>query len=306
MIKAAIIGADTPESGELIRLLINHPEVEVVALIASANEGNPITSVHHGLYGETNLKFSAKLPSAKEMDILFVNIRPKEFPALADLKSANPRLLIVLMQGIDGIPRDMETPVYGLSEINRKPLVRGATVATVPSPIASASLVALYPLALNMLLNPTLRINVKAPEDVVREQTEISKKEIEMMLHDVQRSFESPVNIETSLSDSERAMELEISLDCNIDLEHILKMYDIYDDHRFAFHVSGRLSCADVGGTEKCLFNISKKTPSLLSIRIVADPRMRGASGEAVHIMNLLCALHEKTGLSLKASAYSE
>ena len=70
MIKAGIIGGAGYTAGELIRLLLNHPETEIVFINSSSNAGNRITDVHEGLYGETDLRFTDQLP-LDEIDVLF-------------------------------------------------------------------------------------------------------------------------------------------------------------------------------------------------------------------------------------------
>ena len=70
MIKVGIIGGAGYTAGELIRLLINHPEAEIVFINSSSNAGNKITDVHEGLYGETDLVFTDELPLDK-IDVLF-------------------------------------------------------------------------------------------------------------------------------------------------------------------------------------------------------------------------------------------
>ena len=70
MIKVGIIGGAGYTAGELIRLLLNHPEAEIVFVNSSSNAGNKITDVHEGLYGETDLTFTDELP-LDEIDVLF-------------------------------------------------------------------------------------------------------------------------------------------------------------------------------------------------------------------------------------------
>ena len=304
MIKVAIFGADSPKGGELARILLNHPEVEMTALVAPGQEGKNVTAVHHGFYGEEPLYFTSIFPSPKDTDVLFVASGNAPAEQLASLKKENPDLITIFMEPSEEYRSIGETPVYGLPEINRKPLVRGATAAVIPSPPASATLVALYPLAVNMILNSSLRIEVTMPEDMMGAEIRKAENEIEEMLVSVQKSFEKKIELPVKPSPSTRSMEIDIDLDCSINLEHILELYDMYDDHRFAFPVSGRLSCSDIKATQKCLFTISKPSESTLHIQGVADPRMRGGAGEAVHVMNLLCGLHEKTGLGLKTSDF--
>ena len=78
MIKAGIIGGAGYTAGELIRLLLNHPETEIVFINSSSNAGNRITDVHEGLYGETDLRFTDQLP-LDEIDVLFLLYRPRRY-----------------------------------------------------------------------------------------------------------------------------------------------------------------------------------------------------------------------------------
>ena len=70
MIKAGIVGGAGYTAGELIRLLINHPDTEIIFINSSSNAGNRITDVHEGLYGECDLRFTDKLP-LNDIDVLF-------------------------------------------------------------------------------------------------------------------------------------------------------------------------------------------------------------------------------------------
>ncbi|MDE5790263.1 MAG: N-acetyl-gamma-glutamyl-phosphate reductase, partial [Muribaculaceae bacterium] len=83
-----------------------------------------------------------------------------------------------------------------------------------------------------------------------------------------------------------------------------LKAYEIYDDHNFSFAVTSPVKLDDVKGTEKIIISLSRSKDGVLSIHSVADGRLRGSAGEAVHVMNLMFGLHEKTGLYLKPYAF--
>lgn len=300
MIKVAITGADTPQAGELIRILVNHPEVILTHLSAPGKEGVSVAEVHHGLIGEANLKFSGPLASTPDCSVVFVcgnSMTAAEFSAL---RFAHPDIRTIIVDEIPGLDAERAGVVYGLPEINRKPLVRGAVAATVPSPAASATLVPLYPLALHMLLNDSLRIRINGPKSI-KESTEKSRQEIFRMLTETQRSFENKAEIEFSANDSENLLEAEIELSCPVTIGQIMEIYEIYDDHNFAFPLTRSFSDKETIGTDKCVFTLQKPDDSTLRIISRADAKMRGGAGEAVHIMNLLFGLHEKTGITLKA-----
>lgn len=305
MIKVAITGADSPQAGELLRILVNHPEVIITTLSAPGKEGLTVTSVHHGLIGEEKMNFSGPLPMTPDCDVVFIcgnSMTAAEFSAL---QLARPDLRTILIDSIPNLDYERMGVVYGLPEINRKMLVRGAVSARVPSPIASPILAALYPIAMNMLLNNSLVIEVNAPSDVISKEKASAEKEIEGVLNNNQPSFTKHIELKAVESDNERAMRSVITLSCPIALEQIQDIYEIYDDHNFAFPIISSSAENEVMGTNKCVITYSKPDDSTLKIEAVADPRLRGGAGEAVHIMNLLFGLHEKTGLALKASSYN-
>lgn len=304
MIKAAVSGADTPIAGELLRILVNHPEVEIVSISAPGKEGVSALSVHHGLIGEAPLFFSTRRAATSKCDILFVGGPEMSAAELYALKLARPELKIVLLSPMPELDESAAGFVFGLPEINRKLLVRGSTAAYVPAAPASAVLVPLYPLACHMLVNASLRIEVTAPDDIIALHAAAAAIQIENTLSEVQLSFRGMPRINFKPSGNDRLMTADITMECGVDMPNIAEIFEMYDDHNFAFPVLSDAVPKETAGTEKCVFSIRKTDDRNLCIRSVADPRMRGGAGEAVHIMNLLFGLHEKTGLSLKASEF--
>lgn len=303
MIKVAISGAETPQAGELLRILVNHPDVEIVALLAPGFEGQQARFVHHGLLGEEPMAFTSVMP--EKTDILFMADSAVSPAFLTRLHTKRPDLKIILLSGAGQGEEDGSEIVFGLPEINRKLLVRGASVAGVPSPMASLALVPLYPLALNMLLDGDISLKISVPADL--DNADIihrSTNEINAILGEVQKSFSGKVSLSVLPPLSKRGMELTAEMRCPIGMEHLMQLYEIYDDHHFAFVVNAPVRLDDVKGTEKCVVSVSMPEEGLLRIHAVADGRLRGSAGEAVHIMNLMCGLHEKTGLALKPYAY--
>lgn len=300
MIRAAIFGAETPLSGELIRILAMHPDVEIIGVQADNLGGVALSDIHHGLIGETSLQFSAHLdPGDAHMvfaDATVCNVHPMIQAAIA---GAGPK---VVVYGASSATLPDDACVYGLPEMNRKALVRGAMAAVVPMPFASMALVALYPFASNLLLNGTIDIEVGAPESLI-EETDLPKaeKEIKQYLENTQRSYTGDVRIYAKASDARRSSLMKIKLRCPLLTEQAIRLYDCYDDHRFAFATTKPISVSEVAGTDKCVISIGKEDADSVTLTAAADCRMRGGAGEAVHIMNLMFGLHEKTGLYLKA-----
>lgn len=316
MIKVAISGADTPVAGELVRILVNHPDVEIVSLIAPGHEGKQLQSIHHGLLGEVSLTFSGSFKPSSA-DILFLaepNIKVSE---ILRLRKAYPELKVVVLQPpVNNIEQENEKDeiegeenakelVFALPEINRKPLVRGAGSAVIPNPLSSLALVPFYPLALNMLLSGDITLNISAPEDIVAEENlNRSIREISATLTEAQRSFHGEIKFNMLPPTSKRGIELTASIPCPLDMEHTMKAFEIYDDHSFSFPVTTPVKLDDVKGTEKIIFSLYLNKDGQLNIHSVADGRLRGSAGEAVHVMNLMFGLHEKTGLYLKPYAF--
>lgn len=305
MIKVAITGADTPDAGELIRLLAMHPDVDIVAAQAAGLEGKPLTGTHHGLIGETTLCFTGSIDCSR-LDVLFVCRDSMSMAEFAQLRIKRPDLKVIMLENISGLDRERHGIVYGLPEINRKLLVRGATSAVVPESFASMALVALYPFALNLLLAGDITISVAAPQAII-EQTDLSAvvSEIEEQLREAQKSFSGSVTIEVHPAASRRSALMDVSFDCTLSLQQMLDLYEMYDDHRFSFVTTAPVGVSEVAGTNKCVITVAKADPGRVSLGVAADCRLRGAAGEAMHIMNLMCGLHERTGLALKAIDYT-
>lgn len=300
MIKVGIEGGDTPIAGELIRILINHPDVIISAISCSEMAGIPVSVKHHGLIGEGELKFTRNI-DYDSIDTLFI-CRPDSRQS-REQAYANPNLNVIdLSENRDsGVHPDI---VFGLSEIYRKNMVRGAKKIIVPTSVESMALVALYPLACNLLLSDTIEIKGSVPADLIIENLNVGKV-ISTHLAAAQQSFASDIVTEITPSEHRRVAEMSIMLNCAISSDQIRQIYDgMYNDHNFTFMADRKPDTTEVNGTEKCIFYISRPTPERLDIDVIADARMRGGAGEAVHILNLLHGLHEKTGLSLKTSDF--
>lgn len=323
MIKAAIIGGAGHRAGELIRLLINHPDVEIIRVHNPAQAGRRVCELHHGLTGETDLRFTA------DIDLTGIDVA---FSCLPKGESAELLSHITLPQTLRFIDlsSDFRTPgsesdfVYGLSELNRKPMVRGALHVATPGSVAMAVELALLPLAKNLMLNSPIHITAitgttdteTAPESVIdfeyrHDNVSLSRAfvhpqldEIKATLRSLQSSFSAPVNILSFGGSFPRGTLVAAYMDCPIELSQIRQLYeDYYSDHNFTFIVDRRVDIKDVTNTNKCLIRI-EKTDGRLLVTAAIDNLLKGASGNAVHCMNLLFGLHERVGLMLKGSAY--
>ena len=318
MIRTPILGGSDLDAGELIRILTGHPDVEIIAVQASGLEGRQISSHHNGLIGERLPSFSASFSPGK-CDVIFVcgpAIGADDFARLRETAGADTKIICfnapldsdgracyAPLSKSEGVATaDTTVGVYALPEINRKQLVRGAANAFLPSAFASMALVALYPLALNMLLKGDIELHFSAPEEIIS-RTDIREveEEINGVIAEIQKSYDGRISIRTEKSPTRRSAQMTSVFNCTVNSEHLLEIYEIYDDHNFSFAVDRIPGVSEVAGTDKCIVSVEKPEESTMRLGCVADCRLRGASGEAVHVMNLLCGLHEKTGLALKA-----
>ena len=321
MIKAGIIGGAGYTAGELIRILLNHPDVELIWVNSSSNAGNPISSVHQGLIGETDLIFTSSTPF-NEVDVIFFCTPHGESKKFIESHDIPEDLKIVDLSQDFRLEGDHDF-IYGLPEINRKYIIRGKRVAN-PGCFATAIQLALLPLAKNLLLNRDINItaitgstgagvkpNATSHFSWRNDNISVYKPfkhqhlaEIKQTLKSLQNSFNSEINLIPMRGCFSRGIFVAAYLDCPIALDEIKKLYeDYYDDHRFTFISDKMPDLKDVVNTNKCIIHLEKEGNKLLIISVI-DNLLKGASGQAVHNMNLLFGLHERVGLQLKASAF--
>ena len=306
MIRVGIAGADTAMAGELIRILINHPDVELCSAFAPGKVGRKVAAIHHGLAGECDLDFSPDINPAK-LDAIFIDAHSDVADRFRMNTDRWPDLRIIDMSHCPSLDFEALDMAYGLPEINRKKLVRGCRRAVVPRSVAAAAIIGLYPLARHLLLKDTVTVDYACPHDIdTPEKADMARQEIKHVLHKTQNSFDGEVtlrHLEEEVSD--RGLKVVVDLPCSLDINEVFRLFDdCYSDHNFTFMVSSAMPGYEVEGTQKTLVTLQKPTPGSLTVTVVADCRMRGGAGDAVHIMNLLFGLHERTGLSLKAHKY--
>ena len=321
MIKAVIIGGAGYTAGELIRILLNHPDVELIWVNSNSNAGNPVSSVHQGLIGDTDLIFISS-PPFNEVDVIFFCTPHGESKKFIESHDIPEDLKIVDLSQDFRLEGDHDF-IYGLPEVNRKYIIRGKRVAN-PGCFATAIQLALLPLAKNLLLNSDINITAitgstgagvkpSATSHFSWRNDNISVykpfkhqhlAEIKQTLKSLHNSFNSEINLIPMRGCFSRGIFVAAYLDCPIALDEIKKLYeDYYDDHRFTFISDKMPDLKDVVNTNKCILHLEKEGNKLLIISVI-DNLLKGASGQAVHNMNLLFGLHERVGLQLKASAF--
>ena len=322
MIKVGIIGGAGYTAGELIRLLINHPDVEIVFINSTSNAGNRITDVHEGLYGETDMRFTAEIP-LNEIDCLFFCTAHGDTRKFMESHVVPEQVKIIDLSMDYRIKSEEHDFVYGLPELNRRAICSARHIAN-PGCFATCIQLGVLPLAKHLMLNSDLHVNaitgstgagVKPSStshfswrndniSIYKPFTHQHLAEINQSLVQLQNSFTSQINFIPVRGNFSRGIFATTYLDCKVELSEIQRIYEeYYDDHSFTFIVDKNPDLKQVVNTNKCLIYLQKYEDKLLIVSMI-DNLLKGASGQAVHNMNLLFGLEETVGLHLKPSAF--
>lgn len=322
MIKIGIIGGAGYTAGELIRLLLNHPDAEIVFVNSTSNAGNMITDVHSDLFGETDLRFTDRLP-LESIDLLFFCTAHGDTRKFMESHTIPENLKIIDLSMDYRIENGEHDFVYGLPELNRRRICNSRHVAN-PGCFATCIQLAVLPLAKHLMLNSELHVSAitgstgagvkPSPTShfswrndnisIYKPFTHQHLQEIRQSLHQLQNSFEGNISFIPMRGDFSRGIFATTYIDCKIELSEIRRIYEeYYDDHSFTFITDTNPSLKQVVNTNKCLLYLQKHENKLLIVSMI-DNLLKGASGQAVHNMNLLFGLEETVGLHLKPSAF--
>ncbi|MCX4263997.1 MAG: N-acetyl-gamma-glutamyl-phosphate reductase [Muribaculaceae bacterium] len=321
MIRAGIIGGAGYTAGELIRLLINHPQTEIAWIHSTSNAGNPVTDVHGGLFGETDLKFSDKHP-LDETDVVFLCSGHGKSSGFWQ-ENALPENVKVIDLAQDF--RDESCGyVYGLPEVNRD-RIRKATKVANPGCFATAIQLALLPLAAAGRLHGDVAITgitgstgagVKPGAtthfswrndnlSVYKPFNHQHLKEIGMTLANLEPGCDAELCFIPVRGDFPRGIFVTATVSLpDMGTDEVRALYnDFYKDAAFTFVHPAGVDLKQVVNTNKALVQLVKQGDKLLVVSVI-DNLLKGASGQAVQNMNLMFGLDERTGLALKPSAF--
>lgn len=290
MIKAGICGAQGDVAAALIKILIFHPDVNIIWIYDDVLSTR-LDTLYRGLTGDTSLSVVNELPATawSDVDVVFVVTKPHR--CVLDVAAMPDGLKLVDLTGEYNLDDEV---TYGLSEINRKLMVRDSRWVAVPGAVAHVAELAVLPLAKNLMITSHVGVNVRAAAAVDNS----SKKEIERLVRGVQASFNGEVSLTFTPAESMKtAIVVEVSLPCSTGIEMLGELYENYfDDHNFTYIIDTPPQPAHVLGTNKCLMHL-EHAAGRLTITAAIDARLKGAAGTAVHDMNLLFGLHERVGL---------
>ncbi len=310
MIRAGITGGTAAAAGEIIKLLVNHPDVEIIWVEAPEAEGAFIHQIHKGLRGETYMRFCSR-GNLDDINVLFLcQTTPQEALRYLTGRQIPENLRMIDLSGdFTQASLSDESPwVYALPELNRKPLVRGATRAAVPGAMATAVLLGLLPLAKHLMLNADIHISAVVPDADAEPGEALAllehedDGEITQTLKSIQNSFRSPMFYVVTAGGWTRGISVVMYLRCNVTEAELNNIYDTYyEDHSFTFLSDSVPNLSEVVGTGKCIINLQKIGDRLV-ITTAIDDVLKGSAATAVHAMNLLFGLQERVGLMLIAA----
>lgn len=321
-IRVGIIGGAGYTAGELCRLLLNHPAVEIVFVNSESNAGNLLTEVHEGLYGETEMRFTDQLPFEQVDVVFFCFGHGKSTRFLSEHYIPADVRIVDLAQDFRLVAEDNDY-VYGLPELNGMQL-RGAQHVANPGCFATCIQLGLLPLAAAGLLEDDISVNaitgatgagVKPGStthfswrtgnmSIYKAFCHQHVPEIMQSLRKLQPSFDGAVDFIPYRGDFPRGIFATEVVRCDRPEEEIAQLYrDFYSEAPFTHYVDRPLDMKQVVNTNKCLLHTERHGDKLL-ITSCIDNLLKGASGQAVQNMNLMFGLEETAGLLLKSVAF--
>ena len=322
MIKVGIIGGAGYTAGELIRLLLNHPDVEIQFVNSSSNAGNKIVSVHEGLYGETDLVFTDELP-LDEIDVLFFCTAHGDTRKFMESHQIQEGLKLIDLSMDYRLKSDDHDFIYGLPELNRRAICHSQHVAN-PGCFATCIQLGLLPLAKHSLIQSDVMVNAITGSTGAGVKPSTTSHfswrnnnmsiykpfqhqhipEVKQSLAQLQEGFNANIDFIPYRGDFARGIFATLVVKCDLDEEQLYQLYeDYYAEDSFVFMIHENIDLKQVVNTNKCLLHLEKHDDKLLIVSCI-DNLLKGASGTAIHNMNLMFNLEETVGLKLKPSAF--
>ena len=324
-VRAGIVGGAGYTGGEMLRLLINHPQVEIVFAHSKSNAGNLVSDVHADLFGDTDLKFSGEL--SQDIDVLFLCVGHGDAKKFLAANAVDERIKIIDLSQDFRLSENSQaagrTFIYGLPELNREAIRSAQNIAN-PGCFATSIQLALLPLASKGLLRGDIHINATTGSTGAGQSLSTTShfswrnnnlsvykafghqhlNEIGQSLQQLQSNFDHELNFIPQRGDFTRGILAAIYLDCDLTQGEAEQLYsDYYNLHPFTNISNKNIDLKQVVNTNKCLVHIEKHNNKLFIVSII-DNLLKGASGQAVQNMNLMFGLEEGTGLRLKGAGF--
>lgn len=321
MIKVGILGAAGYTGGELIRLLLNHPEAEIVFANSESNAGNLVSDVHEGLIGDTDLRFTDAMPF-DQVDVVFFCFGHGKSEAFLK-EHTIPANVKIIDLAQDFRIKGNHDYVYGLPEINKAEIVKAQHVAN-PGCFATAIQVALLPAAKMGLLTEDVAVNAITGSTGAGQKpgatTHFSWRsdnlsiykafshqhiaEIRQSLTQIQGCLDASIDFIPYRGNFARGIFCTAVVKTIANAEDVIAAYkDFYRDAAFTHYSDKAIDLKQVVNTNKALVHVDCFEGKIL-VTSAIDNLLKGAVGQAVQNMNLLFGLEETAGLKLKASAF--
>lgn len=320
MIQAAIIGGGGFTAGELIRILLHHPGVNLAYVMSESQAGKVLSDTHQDLIGDTDIRFSSNFNA--DVDVLFLckgHGKSKQF--LQEYQVPKSTTIIDLSR--DFRLKGDNPYIYGLPEMNRKAIKSNNRIAN-PGCFATAIQLALYPLAQAKALHADVHIQgitgATGAGQAKLDTTHFSWRnnnisvykpfnhqhlaEVYQTIHQCQSAYGSELCFIPMRGDFTRGILISSYVKTDLSESELLLIYqEQYADEPFTHMTEHDVHLKQVVNTNKCVIHVEKHGDRALIISAI-DNLLKGASGQAVQNMNIHFGLEEHTGLHLKPMAY--
>ena len=338
MVRVGILGAAGYTGGELIRLLINHPEAEIVFANSESNAGNKVYDVHEGLIGDTELEFTSEMPFDKVDVVFFCFGHGKSEAFLKEHTIPSNVKIIDLAQ--DFRIKGNHDYVYGLPETHREEIAKCQHLAN-PGCFATCIQEGLLPLAKAGLLTRDIAVNAITGSTGAGQKPgatthfswrnnnfSVYKLFTHQHLHEICQTLNElrPASAPRAIDTLDEGFEGNgitvdfipyrgdfargifctevITCDKAQDKDAIVALYkEFFKDAAFTHYSDKALDLKQVVNTNKCLLHVEVFGRKIVVTSMI-DNLLKGAVGQAVQNMNIMFGLDEKAGLNLKAAAF--
>ena len=321
MVRVGILGAAGYTGGELIRLLINHPQAEIVFANSESNAGNLICDVHEGLMGETDMRFTAEMPFG-EVDVVFFCFGHGKSRAFLQEHTIPSHVKIIDLAQDFRIAGEHDY-VYGLPETHRQEISTCMHLAN-PGCFATCIKLGLLPALKAGIISGDIHTNGITGStgagqkpgatthfswrndniSIYKTFTHQHLHEINQTIHELQPQYDGQMFFIPQRGCFTRGIFVTSYARCNTPIEEVKAIYeDYYRDAAFTHVVSTSPDMKQVVNTNKALVYVERYADQLLMVSCI-DNLLKGAVGQAVENMDLMFGLPEDTGLRLKASAF--
>jgi N-acetyl-gamma-glutamyl-phosphate reductase len=322
-IKAGIIGGAGYTGGELIRLLLHHPRVEISFVHSKSNAGNPVHQVHEDLLGSTTLQFTDSID--QNIDVLFLCLGHGESSKFLQENTISEQINIIDLANDFRLESNANFQnrkfVYGLPELNFQQIASAKNIAN-PGCFATAIQLGLLPLASKGLVNDVYTTaitgstgagqslsatshfswranNIQAYKTLTHQHL----GEIHQSLHQLS-SAKASVHFVPWRGDFTRGIFASSTLSSTHSIEQAIALYkEYYSEHPFTVVSEKQIALKQVINTNKAVIFLEQANDKLV-VHTALDNLLKGASGQAVQNMNIMFGLEQTEGLQLKASAF--